>query len=238
MPKPPIYYDLIAACDQPGCPVCRLVQQAVNSHIRTLLASESLIDPKIRLELRQAQGFCAQHTWLMLDERLGDALGISILYQDILGYANKKIQSGQTAPGLIEGIRRRIIRLFSKHRRAVQQILSPEHPCPACKMRNSTTRLVVGVLVDSLDTPEMTEALSISGSLCLPHLDQALQAAPTSQAYKALQSICQERIESLRGELGEFIRKSDYRFSKEPVGSEGNAWKRAASLTAGEKGTR
>ena len=101
----------------------------------------------------------------------------------------------------------------------------------------------MGVLVDALaepalDNPALTQVLSASGGLCLPHLDQALQAAATPQAYQALQSICQERIESLRAELGEFIRKNDYRFSKEPVGSEGNAWKRAAILTAGEKGTR
>jgi hypothetical protein len=238
MPRPPIYHDLITACAQPGCPVCNLVQQAVSNHIRTLLASESLIDPKIREELRYAQGFCAQHTWLMLDERLGDALGVSILYQDILNHASKRIQAAQAAPGLFEGLRRRITRLFSGRSPAAQQLLSPEQPCPACKMCDSTTHLVVGVLVDALDEPALVQALSSSGGLCLPHMDQALQAAAMPRAYQALQSICQARIESLRAELGEFIRKSDYRFSKEPVGSEGNAWKRAANLTAGEKGTR
>jgi hypothetical protein len=52
-----------------------------------------------------------------------------------------------------------------------------------------------------------------------------------------LQFICQARIKALRAELGEFIRKNDYHFHAEPIGNEGNAWKRAAALTNGAKST-
>ena len=238
MPKPPIYHDLIEACASPGCPVCRLVQRAVSDHIRTLLSSEGLLDPKIRHELRHSLGFCPAHTWLMLDERLGDALGVSILYQDILGHVLRQFQEEQTAPSLLDGLRRRIGRLVAPLRQpaARNPALAAEGDCLACRMRDSTARLALGVLVDSLDETALPQALAGSAGLCLPHLAQALQEAATPQAHQTLLAIQQERLEALRGELGEFIRKNDYRFGKEPVGAEGNAWKRAAALSVGEKG--
>jgi hypothetical protein len=40
----------------------------------------------------------------------------------------------------------------------------------------------------------------------------------------------------LHGELGEFIRKQDYRFAHEAYGSEADAWQRAIALLVGMNG--
>lgn len=239
MPNPPIYHDLIAACAQSGCPVCRLAQQSVMDHIRTLLSSESLIDPKIRQELRQALGFCPSHTWLMMDERLGDALGVSILYQDILKYALKQISEQTAPPSFLHGLARRLKRMVALNTASREKPGLTPAPCLACQMRDSTEALVLGVLVDGLADAAMRQALSASSSgLCLPHLSHALEMVPNPQAHQTLFSIGQERLEALRQELGEYIRKNDYRFREEPVGAEGHAWKRSTALTVGEKGIR
>ena len=44
-----------------------------------------------------------------------------------------------------------------------------------------------------------------------------------------------KKYESLSQELGEFIRKLDYRFSKEPKGSEVDSWKRVLEQFAGHR---
>jgi hypothetical protein len=42
-------------------------------------------------------------------------------------------------------------------------------------------------------------------------------------------------METLRAELGEFIRKNDYRFINEGFGAERDAWRRAVATGAGKK---
>jgi hypothetical protein len=44
-----------------------------------------------------------------------------------------------------------------------------------------------------------------------------------------------QKYQSLSDELGEFIRKLDYRFSKEPRGSEVDSWKRVIKQFSGER---
>ena len=60
----------------------------------------------------------------------------------------------------------------------------------------------------------------------LPKLDQKRKATLLGQQ--------QTRMESLRGELAEFIRKSDYRFRDEIIGGEGDSYKRAADMVKGK----
>jgi hypothetical protein len=43
-----------------------------------------------------------------------------------------------------------------------------------------------------------------------------------------------ERMESLKTELAEFIRKCDYRFRDEVIGKEGDSYKRAADMIKGK----
>jgi hypothetical protein len=42
-------------------------------------------------------------------------------------------------------------------------------------------------------------------------------------------------MEKLRAELGEFIRKNDYRFIHEGFGTERDSWRRAVAMGAGRK---
>jgi hypothetical protein len=72
--------------------------------------------------------------------------------------------------------------------------------------------------------------------LCLPHLYAALQMAPSPHAATHLAHTGAEQLRSLERELGELIRKSDYRFRGEPRGAEATSWLRAAHLLAGAPG--
>lgn len=248
MKKHTLYYDLLESCGQAGCPVCRLAGVKALQKLETLLSSEALIDVQVRQELRQSLGFCREHTWLLIDLRSSDAyqvdaLGLSILYQDLLGQALKQLE--QVQPEAADPTAAEEQSLSQRLRRGLNALgrsASPaagafnmQRACPACEVRDSVARLATGVLLDGLREDEMRAALAGSTGLCLPHLEQALAQAKGREAHQMLLKISQAQLEALRAELGEFIRKNDYRFSNEPTGSEGDAWRRVIAKAVGER---
>ena len=73
-----------------------------------------------------------------------------------------------------------------------------------------------------------------SDGLCLPHFRDVL-AQPAPGPAPALLVAAQRAIWSrLDGELEEFLRKSDYRFQKEPFGAERDSRQRAISAVSGQ----
>ena len=68
---------------------------------------------------------------------------------------------------------------------------------------------------------------------CLPHIRLALQEAASAQRQAWIESL-ESRLESLSQNLGELIRKHDYRFSSEPLGDEKGSWLQALSFFAGD----
>lgn len=72
----------------------------------------------------------------------------------------------------------------------------------------------------------------------MPHLRQALPAAPDEAALRRLVEIELECLGRLRGELRELTRKFDHRFKHEAVGPEGDAWLRAIDQVSGKRGVR
>jgi hypothetical protein len=51
-----------------------------------------------------------------------------------------------------------------------------------------------------------------------------------------LRAIHYDKLESLKAELDEFIRKNDYQFAGEGFGKEGDAWLRAIGMVVGKRG--
>ncbi len=83
---------------------------------------------------------------------------------------------------------------------------------------------------------EFKQSLERSSGLCLPHLYLALAIEPNHPNLPDLLKLQAAKIEKLRTELLEFVRKHDYRFREEPVGCEGSAWLRSIELLAGKPG--
>jgi hypothetical protein len=75
--------------------------------------------------------------------------------------------------------------------------------------------------------------LQASDGLCLPHLQLALEQVRDVSAVEKLLTIQREKLEKLKNELAEFIRKSDYQLIDQGFGPEGDAWLRAVSMIAG-----
>lgn len=83
------YYNLRDALAKPGCPICRLVSDAVAHYLETLLY-ENVNDPGIRADLRRSNGFCPHHAGLLRDH--GDPLGHAIIYGDLIDHVLESLE--------------------------------------------------------------------------------------------------------------------------------------------------
>jgi len=232
-----IVYNLLEACRETGCPVCRLEQKSVQRYLDHQFY-ENVNSPAWRDRLRASHGFCHEHAWLGVNQRLGDALGYSIIYHDIvnsiltqLNDQNNPAPSADRRTPLLRQIPETVRKLIEK----MLPALRPRKRCPVCEHRDETTRSTLAVLVQELETPEMVSALQGSEGLCLPHLRPALERIKNVSACETLLTIHREKLESLRAELEEFIRKTDYQAIKEGFGREGDAWLRAVGMIAGSR---
>ncbi len=222
-------YSFLEACRAPGCPVCRLEQRAIERYLENKFY-ESVNSVTWRDELRQSFGFCHEHTWLAVNGRLGDALGFSIISRDLVNSILKQLNE-EGSSSSTSGRRTSVLK-------QILYALTPRKRCPVCEHRDETTRRVISVLVEELDQPNMTDALESSDGLCLPHLRLVLEHAKDTSDYETLIRIHREKLETLRAELDEFIRKSEYKAVKEGFGPEGNAWLRAVSMLTGSRKER
>ena len=219
-------YSLLEACRAPGCPVCRLEQRSVERYLDNKFY-ESVNSVAWRDELRQSFGFCHEHTWLAVNGRLGDALGFSIISRDLVNSILKQLNE-EGSSSSTSGRRMSVLK-------QILYALTPRKRCPVCEHRDETTRRVLSVLVEELGQPNMTDALEASDGLCLPHLRVVFEDVKDSSDCETLLTIHREKLENLRAELDEFIRKSEYKVVKESFGSEGNAWLRAISMIIGSR---
>ena len=234
-----LFYKLVEACRELGCPVCRLEQQSVERYLDSQFY-ENVNSPAWRDQLRASLGFCHEHAWLGVNKRLGDALGYSIIYHDIVNAVLKRIEDQRSSPG---AARRsswlgQASETLRQHAERLRSALTPRKRCPACEHRAETTRNILSALVEALPSNEMTEALLGSQGLCLPHLKETMDIIEDPALYEQLITIHREKLESLRAEMAEFIRKNDYQVIQEGFGAEGDAWLRAISLVAGSRKER
>jgi methylphosphotriester-DNA--protein-cysteine methyltransferase len=112
-------------------------------------------------------------------------------------------------------------------------VISPSKRCPACEHRDEAIRTILSALMKELEKSEMTEALHSSEGLCLAHLRLALEQVRDVSVLEKLLSIQREKLEKLKDELAEFIRRSDYQLIDKGFGTEGDAWLRAVRMIAG-----
>jgi hypothetical protein len=237
------YFDLLEVCTEPGCPFCRLADATVGRYLTSILY-ESVTDPEARSQLRRSLGFCNEHAWRLPDAGTGVALGIAIIYRDLMGTvlnelvgARFKRQTRVSLPAVQEALEREKPTTTTQ---AVVQRLQPQQGCPACAHRDKIETSALITLMDALAKQDerMQAALQASDGLCLPHLRRAFELARNETAFEALLAVTKEKLVKLQHELDEFIRKHDYRFQHEGFDTEGDSWQRAIGWAVGTRAVR
>lgn len=229
-PTPSMVYDVIEVSAQPGCPLCRVSDRWAARFVAALLYEE-VTDPHTRHRLKESFGFCRDHAWRATE--VGTTLlGMSIIYRSILAKIAGELQSA-TAPDKKRWWQARGGRSSTSTEPSFPGLVA-QTECPACIHLRGMEAAALVAIVEALPTNErLRVGLSQpNGGLCLPHLRGALAVAPPD-AFAFLQESTIARLTALQGELDEFVRKYDHRFSKEEWGAERDSWQRAVAWMVG-----
>jgi hypothetical protein len=234
------YYRLRDALKKSGCPVCHLIEQSVKRYMDSLLY-EGVNDPAVRKKLRNTLGFCNTHAWEM--RKLGDGLGQSIIYEDLLGTAEAQMRNLMKSAGSIGRGRAAEVRTKRSGNgpgagggRFTREIMMKA--CPVCDLRLQVEERALSIFITSFGEREFSRLFRDSAGLCLPHVLSVLKRMENDGVLAGeLLEIEIGMIDALRDELREFQRKHDYRYADEGFGEERNSWLRAIQKLAGSRGT-
>jgi len=217
-PRDSTAFEVREALAQPGCPVCRLAVRSVGRWLASV-AYDQVNDVDLRNELRAARGFCNAHAHRWLAE-VHSVLGTAILYADLLEASLRELAADNGQRGGLW--------------RAILGAQGPDlGSCPACRAQAEAEERFLGALLATSAADQ--HVLDGSDGVCLKHARAALRrGGPGSE--RVLHHT-RTAIERLLGELGEVIRKEDYRFRDEPrTAAERSAPGRAIALAAGVEG--
>lgn len=230
------YHEVIEACREPGCAICRLGQRAAERYLAGLIY-DSVNDVPTRARLRQSWGFCHEHSWRAPEAGESAPLGLAIIYRDLLANLDRKLEKvayQAQGPALWRQLRNKV---GIGGGTSGMTELAASASCPACERREEMAGLAITAVALSLtqQDPRMNEALAQSDGFCLPHLQQALAHADSQIAFDTLLLHSRGKLAALIAELDEFIRKNDHRFQHEGFQEEADSWRRALRLVVGNE---
>ena len=174
-----VYFEVLEALQDQGCPVCRLGLRAVSRYLDAL-SYEGINDPGSRAELRAARGFCHWHAWQFVEE-VRDGLGTAIIYRDVIGEVLRILPEVGACGARRQAAARSPLR--TKHRSlvALASRLAPQRECPACHCLAESSRRYLDTLLDHLRDGGFRNQYLASDGLCLPHLVIGLRRASTGR---------------------------------------------------------
>jgi hypothetical protein len=174
----------------------------------------------------------------MLHRIQNSPLGAALIYQhllvSVLGHL-KAVRPHRTPRGRWQHVWRRLTRRGLEPS-SLGIWWTTRKGCSLCALTRQSEREHLKAILAFLGEADFAEGFAHSAGLCLPHLCHAATIGPDHPNLPALLSAHEARWSELATELGEFIRKNEYRFAREAVGKEGTSWRRALELFAGRAG--
>ena len=231
-----MYYELLEAFTNLGCPVCARLEQGSLKAMDDLLY-EQVTDPVTRTRLVESRGFCNWHAG-MLPRIANSPLGVALIYQHLFAGALERLAATRAelgAPGWRGRLWRRLARKGDRPL-ALVGWWRERARCPMCAMVGRSEREHLKAMLAFFGEAEFADGFARSAGLCLPHLCQAVTIGRGHPNLPALLAGHETRWSELTAELNEFIRKNDYRFATEAVGHEGDSWRRALDAFVGREG--
>lgn len=218
----PTAEELILALDEEGCPVCRQVQYMGDRVLSRLREGEH--DGSL--------GLCNLHGWRLVESARPEA--VLPYFSQVRREAISRMESWPPTPRE-EGSSLPNLLGFGHNGRAKAIHPPYDRPCPVEVWSAHVEVGWVRALAGKMALPELQAAFRNSSGLCLPHLILALSFSAPAQG-QLLAQMEAERVRDLAAELGEFVRKHDYRFRDEPRGREATSPWRAVGLMVGPEG--
>lgn len=204
------YFNLLDALTEDGCAICIIIRKSVHKSMDDFLYGQ-VNDPAIRKEIKESFGFCNRHAWQF--QKLGSGISLSIVYRSL-------------SESLVDKIDKKEIRNFQK----------VQNTCMICKESKETERRYIQVFIENYEEAQLRSSFKDSFGFCLPHLLALLKLCKDKDTSSEVLKIESVKIKTIIGELKEFERKYDYRFSKEGFGKESDSWIRAIEKLVGKEG--
>jgi hypothetical protein len=221
---PSSLHELLEACSQTGCPVCRIGAQTVRKQLKALFY-EYVNDIEMRETLVKSLGFCDEHVRLLLSHKIADTLGASIIYEHLVKVVLREFPK-QTSNLQPKELSRKFNSLVSASEGLGE--------CLACKRRDEAVNYTLRQISGALDNATLREALEKSDGFCFPHLSQLFLEIQKSADVEYLLTLTKTKLETRQFEMAEVIRKNDHRFHAEKITEdEALAWKKAMVMLSG-----
>ena len=174
------FFALQKTCENPGCPICNIVNERIARYIDGMLF-EHISDRTFRAQYREAGGFCKSHSKTLLSYR--DGLAVAILGQ---GELAEKIED------------------FSK-----KKMRKYKSPCPACFEQNRIEEDFLRFIAEAKklgpeDEAELKEILLKSDGLCAVHYSQMVSLVGNKMP-KWFVEFQENKFKSLLERAGRFI---------------------------------
>jgi len=203
MKKHNLYYDLLEALGEEGCPICMESRSASKKYLSSILTN-GVNDPELRRKLRGSLGFCSLHAREFRD--LGDSLATAIIYKDVvdtlLEDAEEKNEQKRRCPACdsVDAAEKDYIAAFIKYLSDAKLMEKYDSSSGLCH-------------------PHLMTALKM-----------IKRGAKSADIILEKEN---DKLRELWGELAEFIRKKDYRYAHEIYGKERDSWIRAVEKISG-----
>lgn len=220
--------QLEGALKKPGCPICRLSEEAVQKTADGFLY-ENTMNPDWRKPIMDAHGFCPTHTKLMVAVEMsssGPVLGINYIYEALARQVADELEEQQSG--------------WKKFSARLAKAGKPKEPapCPLCDFQNQTESNLLDGLFEELNAERslFRDAYTHSDGLCYAHLMQGVIsfAKTYPQAINFIVPLTQERLRTRSAEMKEYIRKHDWHYRDEiKTEAELSAWKRTLTFFTG-----
>ena len=240
--------ELKDAFQQRGCPICYLRLKVEARYIYSILY-EYVTDGGVRVQFVNSLGYCRKHAWQMQGiefEHWHDGLGTATMYESVLqgnlAGLNKFIErtrpqveaAHSSWPQWLTRLRKRFHRTFDGAPRQLPFGLIPRARCRVCEMGTQCETWYIPVLAEKLVWEQFREWYRQSDGLCLPHLNGVLPLVPDPMWRAWLIELAVQKLGANASDLGEFLRKRNYRFHDELVTvSESTAFRRAVEQFTG-----
>ncbi|MGC8611545.1 MAG: DUF6062 family protein [Athalassotoga sp.] len=182
-----------------GCPICELTSESVYDNIDALFY-ENVNDPSERKKFLSGPGFCPKHLKMVEDHLKSHIelgiLGVSVLY-------------GTISDEILRSLNGESIK-FGEN-------------CQMCAIEKDAEKRYLDLFAQYVSNDERLKRYENSISMvCLKHTNELIESG-TNLNFKNVQI---SKMKKVINSLKEFVRKSDYRYSKEPVFlMEGEAWR-------------
>lgn len=225
------YFNLLDALKISGCPLCNRMN-GLSLRFLDSLFYERVTDVGTRVNLAKAKGFCNWHAWMSMDIP-NSGSGIAIIYKDLLDAEISQLS--QCMKVRASSAKRKNLRPWKKALDTILSSWANKASCPICQWIEEHGRMDGGVLLDFIDEESFSQEFEKSSGICIKHLIKIIQNFKEHHNLSLLVEKQLKKYQSLSEELKEFIRKLDYRFSKELKGSEADSWKRVIEQFSGHR---